>query len=290
MKILTVAMNKGGTGKTTLSELVATGMAKRGRATILMDLDPQCNASSRYVSMETDPTDPEVIRPPLHPDYTEEDPSEDPDWDGRGSSADIFLHGTTAIYPTDVENLSIIPGHSSNLMLVERVTQADVKTKVHNHLRDWFQDAWTMQEQPDLVVIDTGPSKGPLTTSAMNAASHTLIPSEMEEHSIEGLYGMIAYWRNCNMRRPPEDPIELVGIIANKFDSRVPLHLDYYERLQEQVNLQPFLLPMVIHRWQDYADAASPGGRRVMDLPPSNKCRGETDKLLDLLEARLWTK
>ncbi len=59
-------------------------------------------------------------------------------------------------------------------------------------------------------------SKGPLTIAAIKAASHVVIPAQMEQFSIEGIYGMLQLWKQESYSRPTERPINLIGILPNQ--------------------------------------------------------------------------
>jgi len=283
MEILVVANNKGGTGKSTLSVMLSMWFAKQGLRTLGMDFDPQCNYSRRFIPMEIDPENQEVMRPPRHPDFELGVEY----WHGRNSTADIFREGSFVVgYETDYENLEIIPGHSTQLLNVERVTENDLTEKVHARLMEWFA-TWE-DDLFDVVIIDTGPSKGPLTTCALNAADHIIIPAEMEEMSVEGLYGMLAYWRATNLQRPVNRPLNLIGVLANKYDERLPIHRHYYDALCEHQTLSTYMLPNKMHNWQDYKEAMMQDGKPVLLLPPKNKTRQEAETVCKLIEERMY--
>jgi len=288
MEVVVVANNKGGIGKSTLSILLSTYFAKQGLRTLGMDFDPQCNYSQQFINMEVDPEQTEVVRPPLHPEYEEGSVEH---WHGRNSTADIFKAGSLVYgYDTEFENLQVIPGHSKDLLAVERVSEQELTSKVHKRLIEWF-DTWKESDDDedlfDIVIIDTGPSKGPLTTCALHAADHILIPAEMEEMSVEGLYGMLAYWRATNVQRPKSRPLNLIGILANKYDERLPIHRHYYETLNGHKSLGNAMLPIKMHNWQDYKEAMMSDGTPVLYLPPKNKTRMEAEKICQLVEEKM---
>ncbi|MEJ1338961.1 MAG: ParA family protein [Candidatus Sedimenticola sp. (ex Thyasira tokunagai)] len=285
MPVLVVANNKGGVGKTTISEIICIAGALGNKRVLGIDMDPQCNFSRRFLAMEVDPFDPEIIRPPVSDEH---DPIAEPESDGRGSSADIFFKGTTISYPTAYSGLEIIPGHSKDLLNVERVTHDEVSKKVHQQLAGWMEDA-EIDNEFDLVVIDTGPSKGPLTTSAMHSATHMMIPAEMEELSVEGLYGMLAYWSMQNLQRVPGETLELIGILANKFDKRLPIHQHYYDSLKSSDRIGPLLFPEKMHYWQDYKESSMADGTPVLKLPPSNKTRKEAEAICGEILKRIFS-
>ena len=90
MKVIAFLNNKGGVGKTTCSRTMAEYLGKVKKiSTLAIDFDPQCNFSHQYLNMEIDPSAPEGLMPPIHPDYNSGDEEED-GWDGRSSIAEIF--------------------------------------------------------------------------------------------------------------------------------------------------------------------------------------------------------
>jgi len=104
---------------------------------------------------------------------------EDVEWDGRSSIAEIFYGQGVVPYPTYVKNMDIAPGHAEKLLTAESVRRSEVVDKVHKQLAN-FLNSPDVQAAYDCVVIDTAPSKGPLTISVMKAATHIVIPSVME--------------------------------------------------------------------------------------------------------------
>ena len=189
MKIIAVVNNKGGVGKTTISKLLAEYFSHvRGKRTLAIDMDPQTNFSNRFLRMEIDPYQQEGKIPPIHPDYDMENP--DPDtinWDGRSSIAGIFFGELVFPYPSYIKNLEIIPSYSARLLLAEAVTREDVVEKVYDQLSA-FLNLEEVKNSYDQIIIDTPPSKGPLTISVVRAATDLLIPSLMEPQPIEGIY------------------------------------------------------------------------------------------------------
>jgi len=289
MKVLVIANNKGGIGKTTLSKIISEYFARIGKRVLGVDLDPQCNFSRRFVEMVSGDGN-ASLEPGLHPDYDPGDPEND-DWDGRSSTADIYFEGAAAIYPTELENFSIIPAHGKRLNDVERVTNADAVSLVHDQLRQFLfydEDGESLANDYDLVVIDTSPSKGPLTVSAVRAATHMLIPAEMDQFSIEGLYGMSAMWSRENMAREKDNELKLVGILANKYQKQRS-DVDFvYSQLKALQNIGPYLLNEKMHYWQAYAEANMHNAGSIFDLKPSDKARKEAEEICRVLGEKLF--
>jgi len=193
MKIIVPANNKGGVGKTKLSILLSEYISMVLKKKVLaIDFDPQCNFSQRFLDMEIDPATPGGKIPPVHPDY---DPSDSEEFGSEGGSsvADIFFGKLVFPYGTHIKNLDILPAHADRLLAAESVRRTEVVEKVYNQLAT-FLSLPDLPDSYDVVIIDTAPSKGPLTMGAIKAATHMIIPSVMEEAPIQGVYGMLQLW------------------------------------------------------------------------------------------------
>ena len=272
MKVLAVCQQKGGVGKTSVARMICEyAAAQRGLKVLAIDLDSQCSLSQRFLDMDADETSMDGILPPLHPDY---DPEEDPEWNGRSSIADMFVGKPMWPYETRIPNLEILPGDGDMLRKVELVTQEEVALKIHDRLRDFLRDP-QITSYYDLVVIDTPPAKGPLTISAVRAATHLVIPITMAQQSMEGLRGMMQLWRRESRGR--REPLHLVGILVNLFRSNVSLQSALLENLRQDPNIQSVLIPHVLGQRADFAESDHPDAKpkSVFDLPPSNLANQE---------------
>jgi chromosome partitioning protein len=216
IKIIAAVNNKGGVGKTKLSELLAEYISKiMGKRVLAIDFDPQCNFSQRYLKMDIDPASPEGLMPPPHPDYDPTNP-EDADWSGYSSISGIFFGEPVVPYPTYIKTLDLAPGHAERLLSAESVRKNEVMQKVHQRL-SLFLNGDDVQNSYDVVVIDTAPSKGPLTVSVIRAATDIIIPAVMEAQPIQGVYGMLQLWMQESLNREKHRPLNLVGILPNMF-------------------------------------------------------------------------
>lgn len=284
MKILCVSQNKGGVGKTSLVKLIAVGMAMKGLRVLAIDLDAQCNLSKRFLVMERDPSAPDGASPPVHPEY---DAVEDHDWNGISSSASIYTGRLVVPYPTEIENLSVLPGNGPELREVELVNRSEVIERVQGTLREFLRKP-EVAEMYDLVVIDTPPSKGPLVQSAMRAATHVLVPTQMEPNSVEGLEGMFAMWLQESRYRESDDAIKLVGILPNMVRN-VALHEGIKASLLGSSTLGPMMLPVQLGHRTAFAetdhDTARPGS--VFQLPARNPARREAEEVLEQIAKRM---
>lgn len=284
MKILVTLQNKGGVGKTTVCRLISEYLTKHGFKVLGIDLDSQCNFSRRFITMDVDYTDPDGVMPPIHPDYDEDD-----EWDGRSSSADIYYSGQVLPYSTYLEGMDMLPGNGSKLRAVELVTLENVKDKVHDRLAAFLAQK-EVNELYDVVIVDTSPSKGPLTISAMRAATDIIIPTTMEPQTIEGLHGMLQLWRRETKKRTKGREIKIIGILANMFRRGVALHEGLYQTLASDSGIAELLIPMKLGQRIAFAESdhymANP--RSVFDLPEKDQARIEAEQLCNYVVERLF--
>lgn len=285
MKIIVPTNNKGGVGKTKVSILLAEYFSYvKKKKVLILDFDPQCNFSRRFLKMEVDPNAPQGYIPPIHPDYNPNDPEEDPDWDGRSSIANIFFGEPVVPYPTHIENLDIAPAYADKLLLAEAQTRSEIVEKVHKRLNAFLAHAEVKSEY-DIVVVDTAPSKGPLTISAIRAATHIIIPSIMEAQPIQGIFGMLQLWMQESLKREPERPLNLIGILPNMFRQN-NLHNDMLESLKSNPSIEKYILPMKLGQRIAFAEVDAEGAmpRTIFDLAENNIARQEALSLCEYVE------
>ena len=285
-KILVCATNKGGEGKTTTSiNLAEYSSVVLKKKVLLIDLDPQANLSGRYIEMDYDPSHKSGKIPPLHPDYN---PEEDDDWEGRSTIANIFYGEEVIPYPTAITNLELLPSHSQKLLEAEAVTKNEVLEKVHAQLHH-FISLPDLQEAYDLVIIDTPPSKGPLTIAAIKAATHVIIPAQMEQFSIEGVYGMLQLWKQESYKRTANNRIELVGILPNKYRD-INLHKEFLAELRKMSGIGDYVLPYVVKVRAVYSeilvDNAKP--KSIFELGVNHIARQECEKVYGIIMNKVF--
>lgn len=286
-KVIVNATHKGGEGKTTNSIVLAEYLALIANLRVLsIDLDPQANFSGRYIQMSYDPAYQGGKIPPLHPDY---EPEIDIEWDGRSGIANIFYGEEVIPYPTVISNLELAPAHSIRLQEAEAVTKSEVKEKVHLQLKKFIEQQ-EVQDSYDVIIIDTPPSKGPLTISAIKAATHLVIPAQMEQFSIEGIYGMLQLWKQETYSRTKNNPIELVGILPNQVRN-INIHKNFLTDLKNKEFTSKYVIPHEIKKRAIYteilADNANP--KSIFELPKNSierieyeqACKFIVDKVLN---------
>jgi chromosome partitioning protein len=186
--------------------------------------------------------------------------------------------------------MEILPGNGSLLRSVELVRAEDVKEKVHDRL-DFFLTQDEVQALYDVVIIDTSPSKGPLTISAMRAATHIIIPTTMEPQTIEGLHGMLQLWRRETKRRRRGNELTIIGILTNMFRKGVALHEGLYHTLANDPGIVDLLLPMKLGQRIAFAESDHPMSepKSVFDLPEKDPARLEAEAICNHVAEKLFS-
>ncbi len=287
VKVLTIGNHKGGVAKTTLSKLIAEYAIRKGIRVLGIDIDPQCNFSARFVDMEED-----GICPPQHPNFDPHDPT----WDdlaaappGYWSIAEFFKLGYAEPYPTQYDNLHVIPSHKKALTkFLEQVEKKEIDDAVVGHMRDMLSLDY-YQEEFDLVIIDTPPQTSALTASATRAATHLLIPTEMQEDSVAGMADMAQLWQNENRHRTGEK-LELVGILPTKYDQNSAAQRKTREDLQENPILGKHIIEPPMRYLQTYANSSSTFAtpRSLFDMHDNTPAKIEAVQFCQIIFGRLF--
>ncbi len=282
--VIAVVQNKGGVGKTTVTRVLAEYFARRGRRVLAVDLDAQCNLSRRFVDMEYDAADPDGVLPPLHPMFHDDDSG----WSGRSSSADIYFNGEVYPYHTRIDGLDALPGHGPRLREIELVRVDDVRERVHDRLYA-FLSLEEVRQSYDIVLVDTAPAKGPLTISAMRAATHVIIPTTLEPQPIEGLFGMLQLWRQeMHSRDAGRAPLKIAAIQPNLF-RKVALHEGILDSLRKDAAVASLLSPVILHQRIAFAesDHAEARPKSIFDLAERDPARQEAIEMCEYVERSL---
>ena len=199
-KIIALANQKGGVGKTTTTINLAASLATLEKSVLVIDADPQANASSG-----------------LGVDLKEVDCSI---YECLVNQQDI----REAIYTTDIEGLDIVPSHIDLVGAEIEMIQLDDREKVMKKLLA------PMKEMYDYILIDCSPSLGLITINALTAADSVIIPVQCEYFALEGISKLLNTIKIIKSKLNPALDIE--GFLLTMYDSRLRSANQVYEEVQ----------------------------------------------------------
>lgn len=198
-RIIAVSNQKGGVGKTTTSVNLAACVAEKGKRVLLVDIDPQGNASSGLGVTERTPSVYDVLL-------------------GEESAE-------AAVLKTEFENLSVLP---SDMTLagaeIELVAIPERETLLRKALE-------TVRDQYDYIFIDCPPSLSLLTLNAMTAADSVLIPIQCEYYALEGVGQLMNTLQLVKKRLNPA--LEIEGVVLTMLDGRTNLGLQVVQEVKK---------------------------------------------------------
>lgn len=244
-RIICIANQKGGVGKTTTAINLAVGLAKAAQRTLLIDLDPQCNATT---GLNLSPTDrhPLVLRQSLR----------------------------DAIQATEVAGLELLPGSRSfqdvETLASDEQPQAAV---LQSHLEQGMAGY-------DFVLIDCPPSVGKLTQTALAASTEVLMPIQCEYFAMEGLTQMIHVIRGVMRQKP--DRLAFGGIVLTMHDPRLELTAEVEDEVRDFFGEVVF--DTVVPRDVLVSEAPSHGHSVIDHAPRSRGARAYIELCMEVLE------
>lgn len=244
-RILCVANQKGGVGKTTTAINLAAGLAKSGAQTLLIDLDPQCNATTG-LGLQPTARHPLLMQQPLR----------------------------ESLQPTTVSGLQVLPG-SRRFQDVETLAKGDAgdAATIRGHLAGGTRAF-------DFVLIDCPPSLGQLTQTALASSTEVLMPIQCEYFAMEGLTQMIHVIRDVMNREPGR--LEFGGIVLTMYDHRLELTHEVDAEVRDFFG--DIVFDTVIPRDVAVSEAPSHGQSVIDYAPRARGTRAYVELCMEVLE------
>jgi chromosome partitioning protein len=248
-EIIACANQKGGVGKTTTVVSVASYLALGGLRTLIIDLDPQGNATSGAGLDKAD--------------------------EGRSVYGALVDDVPLAdlVLPTGIQNLSIVP--SSRELAgaeVELVPMSGRERRLGTAIEP-------MRDTYDYILMDCPPSLGLITVNALTAADSVLIPIQCEYYALEGLGQLLA---TVDLVRSHLNPgLQLKGVVLTMFDARTTLSADVSTEVRRHLGDQVFTT--VIPRSVRLAEAPSYGRPIALYSPASRGAQAYSEVAAELL-------
>lgn len=216
-KIIGIANQKGGVGKTTTTQNLGAALANKGKKILLIDLDAQGNLTDCCGKGLVFEHVVEMLKTGFKVSIMEKTT--------LGILAGEPIQG--AIQPVD-ENLDIVPGHMY-------LASADLQFAATVHRESLLEKALEpVRKKYDAILLDCPPNLGLIAQNAFNAMSHVLVPVQCEYYSLVGLSLIefcIDMWRKQNLLKPG---FKMVGILPTFFDGRKNINVQVREHLMAE--------------------------------------------------------